>query len=88
MPEGIVEFLKVAGSSGLVFIVFYLYHKSSTEQLNAVIDKTFQLLSTMIEQNTLQLSYLQKIDTKISNNIWCPLIRKNTHGEKETAVND
>ena len=88
MPEGMTEILKVAGSSGLVFIVFYIYHKSSTEQLNAVIDKTFKLLSTMIEQNALQLSYLQKIDTKVSNNIWCPFVRKNAHSDKEAVIND
>lgn len=74
--DGIVEFLKIAGPGGLVFVVFYIYHQSATKQMNEIIDKTFKLLSTMIEQNTLQLSYLQKIDTEVSNNLWCPLMRK------------
>ena len=75
--DGIIEFLKIAGSGGLVFIVFYLYHQSTTKQMNEIINKTFALLSTMIEQNTLQLSYLQKIDTEVTNNLWCPYMRKN-----------
>lgn len=81
MPEGILEFLKIAGSGGLVFIIFYLYHQSTTKQMNEIIDKTFNLLSTMIEQNTLQLSYLQKIDTEVTNNIWCPMVRQNVKSE-------
>ncbi|MCD8025320.1 MAG: hypothetical protein LUE64_07280 [Candidatus Gastranaerophilales bacterium] len=84
MPEGLVEFLKVAGSGGLVFIVFYLYHRSTTEQFTMIINDTFELLKKMIEQNTLQLSYLQKIDTEVSSNLWCPLIREKAKGD----VND
>ncbi len=72
----LIEILKVAGPGGLVFVVFYLYHQSSTKQMNDIIDRTFKLLSTMIEQNTLQLTYLQKIDTEVSNNLWCPLVKK------------
>lgn len=78
MPEGIIEFLKVAGTGGIVFIIFYLYHQSTTKQMNEIITKTFDLLKEMIEQNTLQLNYLQKIDTKVSSNLWCPLIREKT----------
>lgn len=76
MPVEIVEFLKIAGSGGLVFVVFYLYHKSSTEQMNKVIAQTFELLKTMIEQNNLALGYLQKIDTEVTNNLWCPMLKK------------
>lgn len=80
MPDGIIEFLKLAGSSGVTFLIFYLYHQSTTKQMSEIIDQTFKLLSTMIEQNTLQLSYLQKIDTEVTNNLWCPYMRK---GEKD-----
>ncbi len=76
MPDGIIEFLKLAGSSGVTFLIFYLYHQSTTKQMNEIIGQTFKLLSTMIEQNTLQMSYLQKIDTEITNNLWCPYMRK------------
>ncbi len=76
MPEGIFEFLKVAGSGGIVFVIFYLYHQSSTKQMNEIIGQTFDLLKKMIEQNTLQLTYLQKIDTEIGANMWCPYARE------------
>ena len=81
MPEGLSEFIKVAGGGGLLFLVFYIYHKSTTEQFNKIIGQTFDLLKTMIEQNTAQLAYLQKIDTNITHNIWCPMVRKKSGGE-------
>ena len=81
MPESVTEILKVAGCGGLLFWVFYIYHKSTTEQFNKIIGQTFDLLKTMIEQNTAQLAYLQKIDTNITHNIWCPMVRKKASGE-------
>lgn len=82
MPETFTEFLKIAGGGGLLFLIFYIYHKSTTEQFNVIIRQTFELLKTMIEQNTAQLAYLQEINTKVSNNIWCPLVRKSTGHHK------
>ena len=84
MPVEITEFLKIAGTGGMIFVIFYIYHKSSTEQMNKIITQTFDLLKIMIEQNNLQIGYLQKIDTKITNNLWCPYMRKRNdkNGEK------
>ncbi len=78
MPDWIVEFLKVTGTAGIVFLIFYIYHQSATKQMNEIIAKTFELLKTMIEQNTMQLGYLQKIDTEVSNNLWCPYVKEKT----------
>ncbi len=83
MPDEIIEFLKIAGSGGIVFVIFYLYHQSSTTQMNEIIAQTFDLLKKMVEQNTLQLSYLQKIDTEIKANTWCPIVKQQM-GMKES----
>ncbi len=85
MPDGILEFLKVAGTGGIVFVIFYLYHQSTTKQMNEIISQTFELLKKMIDNDNLQLSYLQKIDIKTSSNLWCPLVRKEAglKGEKQ-----
>ena len=34
------------------------------------------MLKLMIEQNTMQLGLLQKIDTEIKSNVWCPYVRE------------
>lgn len=76
MPEGVIEFLKLAGTGGITFVIFYLYHQSTTRQMEEIIHQTFDLLKTMIEQNSLQLTYLQRIDTNIFNNAWCPYVKE------------
>ncbi len=76
MPIDVVEFVKMAGVGGLMFLIFYLYHKSSSEQMNKIITQTFDMLKLMIEQNTMQLGLLQKIDTEIKSNVWCPYVRE------------
>lgn len=78
MPIDVVEFVKMAGVGGLMFLIFYLYHKSSSEQMNKIITQTFDMLKLMIEQNTMQLGLLQKIDTEIKSNVWCPYVREKT----------
>ena len=89
MPTEFLEFLKIIGSGGVAFLCFYIYHKSSTAQLNKIIDNQseqqrdmFEKLKSMIEQNNLQISYLQEIKTLVSANVWCPYVRKST-GYKE-----
>ncbi len=82
MPEWFIDIFKIGGVSALMFFVFFLYHKSSSRQLETIITNTFQILSKMIEQNSLQLTYLQDIKTLVSNNLWCPMVKKITN-EKE-----
>ena len=86
MPENLIEILKYAGGGGLLFLCFYMYHKSTSDQFNSIIQQTFELLKTMIEQNTAQLAYLQKIDTNVTHNLWCPVIRKKA-GDKNVIDN-
>lgn len=83
MSPEMIEMFKVFGSGGAVFLCFYLIHKSSSEQLKTIIEKQseqskemFKILSAMIEQNNLQLGYLQEIKTLVSANLWCPIIRE------------
>lgn len=88
MPDGILEFLKMTGTAGLMFVIFYIYHKSVCEQmlqnakqLNEIIQSGFKLFEKLTEQGAMQLGYLQKIDTEVSNNMWCPYVRKKS-GDK------
>ncbi|MBQ8475611.1 hypothetical protein IJ531_00960 [bacterium] len=76
MPQEMIEFVKIAGCGGLLFLVFYLYHKTSSAQMMKIIDNNFKILEQLIAQGTLQTSYLQEIKTAIFNNLWCPYVRE------------
>lgn len=89
MPTEIIEVFKILGAGGVAFACFYLFHKSTTTQFNQIIEnqaeqtkQMFSILTQMIEQNNLQLGYLQEIKTLVSANLWCPYIRE-TAGYKE-----
>ena len=75
MPEWIIEILKMGGVSTITFAIFYIYHQSTSNQINTIIQNVFSILKDMIGQGNLQTGYLQKIDTKIDNNAWCPYIK-------------
>lgn len=76
MPDWIIEILKMGGVSTITFAIFYLYHQSTSNQINTIIQNVFSILKELIGQGNLQTGYLQKIDTKIDNNVWCPFIRE------------
>lgn len=83
----------IKGSSTLiVFLIWFLYHKSSTDQLNKIIDlqltrekENFNLLKDMIASNLLQNEKLEQVKALIVNNQWCPVYRKYL---KEGAINN
>ena len=75
MPEWFIEILKFAGIGAFMFFTFYIYHKSSAEMFKSIStanaemlkgnnDNMFKLLDKVIEQNILQLTYLQKLIPK------------------------
>ena len=97
MPEWFIEILKFAGIGAFMFFTFYIYHKSSAEMFKSIStanaemlkdnnDNMFKLLDKVIEQNILQLTYSQKFDTKVSNNLWCPMVKKMSHDEKQGSI--
>ena len=43
----------------------------------------FKILEQMIEQNNLQLVYLQEIKTLVKANLWCPIVREQAGMKKE-----
>lgn len=82
MPQEFIEFIKLVGGGGLLFLVFYLYHKTSSAQLTKIIDNNFKILESLINQNSLQIGYLQEIKAAIYSNVWCPYARAQVNGDK------
>lgn len=91
MDAAVLSILK--GSSALIiFVIWFLYHKSTTEQLSKIIDlqltrekENFSLLKDMIASNLLQNEKLEQVKALIINNRWCPVYRKYL---KEGAILD
>ena len=59
--------------------------KETREHFNRILDSQqeqtrsmFKILEQMIDQNNLQLAYLQEIKTFASANLWCPIARERT----------
>lgn len=91
MDAALLNVLK--GSSTLIlFVIWFLYHKSTTEQLSKIIDlqltrekENFSLLKDMIASNLLQNEKLEQVKSLIINNRWCPVYRRYL---KEGAIFD
>lgn len=82
MDAAILNILKDS-STLILFVIWFLYHKSSTDQLNKIIDlqlnrekENFNLLKDMIDSNLLQNEKLEQIKSLITSNQWCPMYRK------------
>jgi|GEM_PF-6943444 len=83
MPADFLEVCKIFGAGGAAFLCFYLYHRSTAKQFDSILEEQskqsanmFQILKSMIEQNNLQLAYLQEIKTLVSANLWCPYVKR------------
>lgn len=67
--------------------------KATFAQLNKIIDNqsdreknNFNLLKQMIDTNLLQNAHLEKIESMIKNNTWCPYARKILGAENEHNI--
>lgn len=81
MPE---EILKMLIETSVLGTLLYFFLKKYQEQTQKIIDSmmqnTFDLLGVLVEQNKNFCGYLERIDTKISANLWCPYVREVTNG--------
>lgn len=84
----LTEWIKVLGSGGLIFLVWYLYHKAVTNQFTQILanqDKrateNFELLKDMVSSNLLQNEKLERIETKIDDHRWCPYFKRILQGD-------
>lgn len=83
---GFGDILKILGTSGVVFVMWYLYHKETVKQLNTVIANHFKLITDLVDTLNLHNGLLQKMIEKIDTNQWCPYVRQvQKRGDNEPA---
>jgi hypothetical protein len=84
MQEGaILEWAKNIGVPGVIFLIWYLYHKAQSGILMKLIEehtardnKNFEVLNRYAETLEYHASCLARMEAKIDNNQFCPVARK------------
>jgi hypothetical protein len=71
-----IEILKNTGFPALIFIIWYIYHRSQVKMFEAIISNNFSLLKDMIETTSYNTSLLTQITELIKSNQFCPYMRK------------
>jgi len=71
-----IELVKYVGFPALIFIIWFVYHKSQTKTFENIIDQNFKLLGGLLESVQYQSAMLTKIAEQIQANQFCPLMRK------------
>ena len=68
--------LENMGLPALMFLVWYVYHNSQVKAINKIIKNNFEILKQMLEVNQKHTETLSRIENKIDNNLWCPILKR------------
>lgn len=78
-----VEILKQAGVAGIVFVIWYAYHKSQVKLFSGIIEAqqererhNFEMLQKFIDTLEYHGACLARLETKMDQNQFCPVARK------------
>ncbi|MCD8024185.1 MAG: hypothetical protein LUE64_01475 [Candidatus Gastranaerophilales bacterium] len=69
-------FIENAGFPALIFLIWYIYHQSQVKTLETIINDNFEILKELLETNQYHAAILSRIESKIDNNLWCPILKK------------
>lgn len=83
-----IELVKNLGFPVLIFIIWYLYHRSSMKLFEQIIaeqseesKRNYQTLKEMVDTNQCTLAILARIEQKIDNSVWCPYVKERMRSE-------
>jgi len=72
----IAPILESTGFPVLIFLIWYVYHNSQVKAINKIIKNNFEILKQMLEVNQKHTETLSRIENKIDNNLWCPILKR------------
>lgn len=72
----ITPILENTGFPVLIFLIWYVYHNSQVKAINKIIKNNFEILKQMLEVNQKHTETLSRIENKIDNNLWCPILKR------------
>jgi len=85
-PSFWIDLIKQLGISGLIFLIWYLYHRSQAQQWQQIFtaqqereERNFELLKDMLETVQYHTGMLARVETKIDTNQFCPITKKESN---------
>lgn len=72
-------FIENVGFPALIFAIWYIYHQSQVKAFEQIIKNNFDILKDLLETNQYHAAILSRIESKIDNNLWCPILKKEVH---------
>lgn len=64
------------GFPALIFAIWYIYHQSQVKAFETIIENNFSILKDLLETNQYHAALLSRIESKMDNNLWCPILKK------------
>ena len=71
------------GFPALIFVIWYVYHKAQVKTFEVLLNNNFTILKDLLETNQYHAALLSRIESKIDNNMWCPILRKRMGGNPD-----
>ena len=80
-----IDLIKYVGFPGLLYLIWFFYHKSTMKIFESMIQNQFQTLKDLIETNQCTVAALARLEQKIDTNTFCPILRDK---KKERTQNE
>ncbi|MBQ4114014.1 MAG: hypothetical protein IKB70_13295 [Bacilli bacterium] len=74
--EQLTPFVESVGFPALIFAIWYLYHQSHIKTFTKIIENNFAILKELLETNQYHTAILSRMESKIDNNLYCPILKK------------
>ena len=74
--EQLSPFVENVGFPALIFAIWYIYHQSQVKAFEKIIQNNFEILKDLLETNQYHAALLSRIESKIDNNLWCPILKR------------
>lgn len=68
--------LENIGFPALIFFIWYIYHQSQVRAFEKIIQNNFEILKDLLETNQYHAALLSRIESKMDNNLWCPILKR------------
>lgn len=72
----IIPFVESVGFPALIFAIWYIYHQSQVKAFELIVKDNFEILKDLLETNQYHAAILSRVENKIDNNLWCPILKK------------
>lgn len=72
----ITPLIENVGFPALIFAIWYIYHQAQVKAFEKIMQNNFEILRDLLETNQYHSALLSRIESKIDNNLWCPVLKK------------